>query len=209
MKKSFILSIIMLIVTSLAVLGATYAWFLNSKAIENVAFESGSVQYVLTGALKDPSTSGYIIPGEELVIQDNAIGVENYSSIESQLRVKIAYQLDGQDVTVFTNENTNTSSTIASVIGVIDDQFIYNEVDGYWYYFYQVENPIIPAYDELELLLEIEIIHNLMINGNVTGSAFQAKDFAVTIIFEAKQQKNVNWEDIEWDVLTTTLIENE
>ena len=208
MKKSFIVSIIMLIVASLAVLGATYGWFLSSKAIENVTFDSGSIQYVLTGALKDSSTSGYVIPGEELVIQDNAIGVENYSSIASQLRIKIAYQLEGQAVTVFTNENTNTSSTIASVIGVIDDQFIYNEVDGYWYYFYEEENPIIPAYDELALLLEIEIIHNLMINGHVTGSAFQAKDFAVTIIFEAKQQKNVNWEDIEWDVLATTLIEN-
>jgi hypothetical protein len=40
----------------------------------------------------------------------------------------------------------------------------------------------------------------------VIGTPFQAKDFAVTIIFEAKQKKNVDWEDIEWDVLATTLI---
>lgn len=208
MKKSFIISVVMLIVASLAVLGATYGWFISSKAIDNIAFESGSIQYVLTGALKDSSTSGYIIPGEELVVQEGAIGVENYSSIESQLRVKIAYQLEGEAVTVFTDEHVNASSTIASVIGVIDSQFTYNILDGYWYYFYEVGNTIIPAYDELSSILEIEIIHSLVVNGHVTGSIFRAKDFAVTIIFEAKQKKNVDWEDIEWDVLATTLIEN-
>jgi len=77
----------MLIATSLAVLGAAYGWFISSKAIENVTFDSGSIQYVLIGSLKDSSTSGVMIPGEELVVQDSAIGVENYSSIESQLRV--------------------------------------------------------------------------------------------------------------------------
>ena len=208
MKKSFILSIIMLIATSLAVLGAAYGWFISSKAIENVTFDSGSIQYVLIGSLKDSSTSGVMIPGEELVVQDSAIGVENYSSIESQLRVKIAYQLEGEDVVVFTDDNTNLSSTTASIVGVIGEQFTYNAVDGYWYYYYEVGNMTIPAYDEVSSILEIEIIHSLMINGHVTGSPFQAKDFAVTIIFEAKQKKNVEWEDIEWDVLATTLIEN-
>ena len=206
MRKNLILSVIMLIVTCFAVLGATYAWFASSKTIDEVTFDSGSIQYVLTGSLEDASVLEVILPGEELVVQDRAIGVENYSTIESQLRVKIAYQMEGGAVVVFTDDNTDLSSTTASVIGVIDDQFTYNEDDGYWYYYYEVGETTIPAYDELSSILEIEIIHSLKVNGHVIGTPFQAKDFAVTIIFEAKQKKNVDWEDIDWDLLATTLI---
>ncbi|MDD3171363.1 MAG: hypothetical protein PHO86_03480 [Bacilli bacterium] len=208
MKKSFIFSIIMLLVACIAVLGATYGWFVASRATENVTFETGSVHYVLTGGLKDSSTLGNVIPGQELVIEDSPIGIENYSSIESQLRVKIAYQFEDGEVITFTSENTNTSSVDVQVLGVVGDNFIYNEIDGYWYYYYGVENPVIPAYDELESILTIEIISSLYTNGNVTGSNLMTKKIGLVIIFEAKQKKNVSWEDIEWDVLSTTLIEN-
>lgn len=206
MKRKFILSTVLLIVVSFAVLGATYSWFISSKAIDNVTFETGSIQYVLTGNLKDPLSSEYIIPGEELV--DNTIGVENYSSIESQLRIKIAYQLEGGTVTTFVSENTNGASTTASLIGVIDSKFTYNATDDYWYYFYEVGNAVIPPNDELALLLEVAIISSLYANGNVVGSTLKTKKLGVTIIFEAKQKKNVSWEDTEWAILATTLIEN-
>lgn len=201
--KRIIFIIISLIMIIVMLTSSTLAWFVFTRETGRVIYRSGEVNYIMYGKMIETVEDDIIIPGEELI--SSTIGIQSVSNIKTQLRLKISYQIEGGQISIFTASNNDPSSTTADLIGIIDPKFTYNEIDGYWYYIYSNGNTVIPETTDDPLL--INIISSFKYNGNVYGTSAAQKKVAIHISFEAKQSDNVNWDDITWDTLTNIIIE--
>ena len=133
MKKRVIVSMIslILILSSLVMLGITYGWLADVIDIGSGTISVGDLRYTENGEFVSNGT--IIHPNEEL-IQTN-IDLTNSSPITSQLRVKITYTKitnPGGVGLVIENDYIYTDDPSEHITVVFDSSFTYDT--GYWYY---------------------------------------------------------------------------
>src|SRR6056297_3858780 len=101
--RRFTMSIIMVAVAFLLAASATYAWVaIHMTASEVGYYESGEIAYTIQGTFIP--ADDVFAPSENLLTQ--TIAVNNQSSIETELRMKIDYTRIYKD----TNENIITET---------------------------------------------------------------------------------------------------
>ncbi len=207
-SKKPLLLLLLLAVAAISLVTATYAWFVTVERTGTITLIAGEIKYELD-PLSDyliTSENELIIPGEELMTQENGANREyqlkNLSSIDTELRIQIfASYRDGTE----TRKVEFTGSPSDLLIGEMSKNgenplWEYRAVDGvgYWYYLTGEgdagKNKIVVPDPETGAL--INVFTSLMFNGDTTGSDFATKDVVVTIYLQAKQYDFVAWENI-------------
>lgn len=191
MKKYKLLVLLLVLCMIVCIFaGTSYAWFVKVKRTGAVYFKTGEVEYSISNSnFKDNMISNqeYIIPGQDLVIENKIITITNSSSISSGLRVFIKVTVNGKDYVVTDDEN-------GDIISIFNSSWKYNSTDYCWYS-YDGENE--KMYEpNLSGSYEIELFESLVLNGAKFGNTVAAKNVYVTIIFQGKQYEYANWGEV-------------
>jgi len=191
-KASFplTLSIIFLLGSTFLFVGLTFGWFAKAVVIPKGSLSSGDITYTMTGELVDNTV--VIVPGFEL-IQDTYY-LTNFSSVESQLRVRVAYWAYVREGLSVVPQELNYTNTSADFIAVVFGPNF--EQDGNnWYY---TDDPLISGPDyviEAEEVV-IELLSSIIYDGTLTGIDFASQSIYLKIIVEVKQASNVSWSEL-------------
>lgn len=187
-RKSLILSLasLVLIVTSLIMLGVTYGWGADLVNLGNGTISVGDLRYTQTGSFV---TDGTIVhPMEELI--DTNISIDNQSSIESQLRVKITYTKITNptgDSLVIEEDYVYTDDTSEHISVIFDSAFTYDS--GYWYS--NGTTGVLSANSG-----NLAIISSIIYDGENTNIDYVGQDVAISVTIEVKQNDNVTWTEL-------------
>lgn len=179
-QKTIIFSVASLVIAliSLAMIGISYGWFTHQVTLSSGEIASGDLRYTQTGAFI--SSSGVIVPGEELILTD--FEVTNNSTITSQLRFIISYTRVTSPVLT---ETIYYSGSVDDHISVTKNaSFVY--ASNYWYY--TASDYEIAAASGL-----MSVITSLYYDGYKTGIDYIGVVLTITITIEVKQADNVNW----------------
>lgn len=195
MRKRLLLPLtsLLLIITSLIILGITYGWFADIIDFGPGVISVGDLRYSENGAFIADGT--VIYPGLELV--DTSIEVTNQSPIESQLRVQVTYTRitnPGGAGLVFEENYIYTDATTEHISVVFDSTFVYDT--NYWYL--NGTSSTIAANSGL-----ISLISSVMYDGENTNIDYVEQSVAVSVTIEVKQDDNVTWAElVGYDFLT-------
>lgn len=192
-NKKIRLLCLMLLLFTVIFTSTTYAWMISVKNIPSISFGTSVLKYQLQGAFND---SSYIVPGEELITTPFVL--INSSTVPSELRVKITYEYvlnESPESELFTSLNLDSSSNKV-MMGVVDNKWKY--LSDYWYYEgVEVSSDgkyIIPASNVTPTTLDL--LSSLSYKGNKVGNDYQMNSLKVVLKFDAKQAKNVTWDEI-------------
>lgn len=193
MKKTsvhLILSLLFLISSIFISVGLTFGWFAKAVVIPKGSLSSGDITYTMTGQLVADTV--IIIPGLELV--EDTFYLTNYSSVDSQLRVRVAYWAYVREGLSVVPQELNYTNTSADFIAVVfGPKFQQN--GSYWYY---TDDPLIAGPDyiiEAEEVV-IELLSSIIYDGTLTGIDFASQSIYLKIIVEVKQARNVSWSEL-------------
>lgn len=190
-KAALYVSVASLFLTfvSFILIGVTYGWFLVTKSIPEIDISSGDLHYVIGGDFIANNT--VIVPGQELLV--SPLTIENLSSVDTQMRVRIEYQAYvrvGETVTptVLTYQDSLTDHLI------VDFASGYVHSGGYWYY---TVSPT-PATDYVFLAESgvLGMIDSITYDGWFTGSDYFAEAVFVHVYIQVKQADGVTWVDL-------------
>jgi hypothetical protein len=181
---------VILILISLFFVGLTYAWFAKTVVVPRGEISLGDITYVLDGAFIADDT--LVVPGQELI--STPYTLDNNSSIDSQIRMKISYLgyvWDG--VNVVPEELVYVSS---------EDDFLFVTVGAGWVvtgdYWYFTDDPLIlgPDYVLPPETGLFTLLSSVYLNGETTNIDFADETFWIRISVEVKQSDNVTWSEL-------------
>ena len=173
MKKVLYSSILIVIIVFVMSLTAKTikAWLQDTQTTEEVSFTLGKVEYSWAGDLND----GPVVPGQNII--DSPFTLSNFSTIDSELRVKLSCDL----------QNINTCN-LFSEIGLGDNWVLKD--DGYFYYLNNENTKIAPD-NKI-----ITVLESLVLDGNVVNNSYADMHIGLSLHFEAKQADYVTWEEL-------------
>lgn len=168
-KILFSLSLVILLVSLITI----YALLQDSDEKGPIKYELGTLEYVVSGEIKD----NYLYPGINLVTENYTI--VNNSNIQTEIRIKLRFYLK-------------------DVWYEVEDFLDFVEIDGFdfnstlWtkeadYFYYN---------DDLVGGENITLFTKLILDGYVVKNNFKSEDFKIELVFHAKQKDNVGWEDL-------------
>jgi hypothetical protein len=192
MKPKNIISLLTysIIFISILIIGVTFAWFAKTIVVPKGEISVGDITYVLDGAFIADDT--LVVPGQELI--STPYTLDNNSSIDSQIRMKISYLgyvWDG--VNVVPEELVYVSS---------EDDFLFVTVGVGWVvtgdYWYFTDDPLIlgPDYVLPPETGLFTLLSSVYLNGETTNIDFADETFWVRITVEVKQADNVTWSEL-------------
>lgn len=136
--------------------------------------------------------------------------LKNYSTIDSQVRIKIEYTYynSSSDPTASSAVYQGASSEKLQVNFPTGLTYSYNSSDGYWYC--SISDGVIPAINSedstgttdetttsvLSEYEEVVLIEDMYYKGDMHDKTYEGKEVSVTITLQAKQAYYVDWEDI-------------
>jgi hypothetical protein len=180
----------LLFLTSVIIVGYTFAWFAKTLLVPKGEISVGDITYSLTGAFIADDT--LIVPGQELI--QTPFVLNNNSSVESQIRMKITYLgYVWNGVEVVAEEQVYVSSEDDFLFVTVGSGFV---VTGdYWYY---TDDPLVLGPD---YILDPEtgiftLLSSVYLNGATTNIDFADKDVWIRITVEVKQADNVTWSEL-------------
>ncbi len=213
-----ILSAVLLV--GLAGANGAYAWFALSSggslggAGGKHSLSTGNVGYMLTGDFTADFDSSKIVPEDELLVSfdeeqnaadiakvseypDCKMFIENTSSIDTQLRIKVVYGYGDEAEKVFDNSE-------ASPLTVeLTDPSLWSYNGGYIYYGAFDEtaqsSEVIPAFEAAEGATPavIPLFDSIRYSGaNTENDMISGKTLNVKVIFEARQSEYVDWTQV-------------
>lgn len=159
--------IIMLIISTLLLITATtavvFAWLVDIKKTNKIVLESGQVKYLFSG----DTVSGLVVPGQNLVQDDNPYQLVNQSTVESQLRIQLTITFAGVEV-----DYDGVGDDRVSVSFGLGTGFV-KESDGFYYYGgltgYLATTDTDPIIIVDEIILDGVTVHN-----NYSGKLFKS-----------------------------------
>ena len=185
--KSFkvIKSMMLMALLFIFAISVTYAWISYSDRIDGGGISTGELNYTYQGSFVENGT--VIVPGQELIV--NAFVVDNQSTIDSQLRLKIIYTLVEETASqkVYKNESTDD-------LAVVFDQTLVL-VDDYWYY---------PSFDDaITTTGSIALVSSLMYDGFKASNEYRDQVISIGLVIQVKQADFVSWNDLATINFTT------
>ncbi len=193
--RIIVVSSLLLIMGSLAVLGITYGWIALGTGYTSNVINVGDLRYTLSGSFITDDTT--IVPNDELV--NNAFTINNQSPIDSQLRLKITYTritnaggipIPETDYVFKNDSEDHLAVNFTSTFTFSDGDAIPDEHDDDYWYYITPDNVILAASGSIPLL------DSLYYDGNETSIDYNQQDIAVKITIEVKQSGNVTWEEL-------------
>ncbi len=190
-KRRLSASLLLLVIAFLLAASATYAWVaLHFTANEDGYFESGEIAYGYEGAFI-PSDEVFV-PSENLLRQ--TIRVNNQSSIETNLRMKISYTRIYVDVSEQVITETVVYKDLSSdPIDPVNDDHIninfataVNRVGDY----YLVNNAFSPNSGLQSLILSIAY------DGDYVNNQYASQIIQLSIVIDVRQSDEVTWSEL-------------
>lgn len=198
------------LVLSLAVLfgvaayNGTQAWFATGTA-KHQYINSGKMNYLLTGSLIKLEGDAEVLPGLELVEED--LVLENYSNIDTQLRIIIKYTYFNESGEL-TEAEYNGNDDPDGMLEVSLAPEWQKDSDGYYYYGGK-DNVISPEAEDTtavntlndtlpdnEAMKKINLIASMKYSGPKTTIKNSGKIVNVSVLIESKQADYVTWEQL-------------
>lgn len=190
-KRRVSVSLLLLLAAFLLAASASYAWVaLHFAADEDGYFESGEIAYGYEGAFI-PSDEVFV-PSENLLRQ--TIRVNNQSSIETNLRMKISYTriyVDGSEQ-VITETVVYKDHSSDPVDPVNDDHIDINFATAVTRVgdHYLVNNPFSPNSGLRSLILSISY------DGEYVNNQYASQIIEVSIVIDVRQADEVTWSEL-------------
>lgn len=179
MKKLLtIKSLGLLVLILILSIGVTYAWIIHFQEINGSTVHAGEINYDYSGAFINETE--IIYPGLNLI--DQTISVNNQSTINTQLRLKIDYTYIGESVYTKTYINEVDDDLIVG----FSESFI-NDGD-YWYYH---SDEYVIDYTGV-----FNLISNLAYDGNSSSNEYANQSIQIEVLIQVKQADHVAWEDL-------------
>lgn len=150
------------------------AWLQDIQVTNEMSFSVGEVSYTLTGEMIDTP----VVPGQNLIMSPYQLN--NYSTINSELRVKLTLTATGTDV-------SNLFSEI-----LLTNNWIYNNEDDYYYYYVGPRDSTKVTTDQVN----ITVLEKLVLDGEVVNNSYANTKVTIGLCFEAKQFEYVTWEEL-------------
>jgi hypothetical protein len=185
------MSIILVAVAFLLTASATYAWVaIHMTASEVGYYESGEIAYTIEGSFI--ASDDFFAPSENLLTQ--TIAVNNESSIETALRIKISYTR----IYVDTSEQLITETTVfrdqsSDPIDLANDDHItvnfgssVHRVGDY----YLLNTSLAPDSGYRALIL------SLFYDGDYAGNQYTSQNIQVTVVVEVRQADGLTWSEM-------------
>lgn len=200
-KKIILLCLSLALVVGLALPECSYAWFAEGVGAGGSGtshnFHTGKVGMSLTGDFKDELNSdgrAAIIPEDNLL--DGTLTLTNYSTVDTQLRVKVTYNY--LDSTVLTALAAAADDDPLSV--TFDEPNDWTYSNGYWYYG-GTSGTVTPRQgnqtDVINAISDIRFSGEYSEDKEADGSSsFAGNDITVTVTFEVKQADFVTWSQL-------------
>ena len=179
-KNNLKKSIIILIFAVLIMVSSTFAWVNYVLNLPPGSASVGEIDYTINGnfiAANDP-----IYPGKNLV--DQGFALNNESTIDTELRLKISYTriIDS----VVTNGVIYTNDVSDHLIVDFAISFVYGD-DDFWYY--QDQTTFFP-----EGL--VTIIDTITYDGDYVSNNYSEENITISVLIQVKQAENVTWQDL-------------
>lgn len=204
--KTLILLLILCMVVCIFA-GTTYAWFVKVKRTGAVYFKTGEVEYSIDseGFDNNFTKKQYVVPGDDLVLEDEYLYFVNHSSISSSVRILFRAVINGTPY-VIGEENNGLIYTMMSA----ENNYKWEFNNGYWYYKNYTQNSE-GAYEYTEFIpqiavgstgAEMPVCESIILDGAVFGNSIATEDIVIEIYFQAKQADYADWASIG-DVKTT------
>ncbi len=227
--KNKIICLVLSLVLIGGLMGANgaYAWFVSSSggssggAGGHHLLTTGNVGYKLTGDFTADFDSNIIVPEDELLAPfteetsiakisaypDCKLFLENTSSIDTQLRIKIEYGYGFTEEGKIKTEIYDHSKASESPLTVkLTNETLWSSDGGYLYYgTYNAEtksSAVIPAYvagdgETAAAPQLIPLFDSIRYSGeNTESSQISGKTLNVKVIFEVRQSDFVSWETV-------------
>lgn len=200
-KKIILLCLSLALVVGLALPECSYAWFADGIGAGGNGtshnFHTGKVGMTLTGDFKDDFNAdnrATLLPEDNLL--DGTLTLTNYSTVDTQLRVKVTYNYIGNTVLTALDEAADNDPLSVT----FDDPSDWTYSSGYWYYG-GTSGTVGPRQgDQTD---EIDTISDIRFSGEHTedkeadgSSSFAGNGITVTVTFEVKQADYVTWSQL-------------
>ncbi len=208
MKKRIIAVIASLaVVIGLMSSQSSYAWFVTSvKRAQNINI--AVVNYDSETELLGTDEADFygracILPGQNLVLvndKDAKLTMNNNSSIDTQIRVKIEYTSysSGSAKTV-TYSGSGEDDLVVEFVNPSQWLPYDNGMDGTYFYYVGPDNKsakltdIDNVYSITPSVPSVDIVKSVSYRENIDTSLYTGNEVTVNIIFEAKQADYVGW----------------
>jgi len=181
-KKSIIKSVLIIIVIIVLSVTATLAWTSYSGMAAGGSVNVGGLTYTVNGEMLDDETM--INPHKELILED--ITVNNQSSINSQLRLKIEYTIieDG-----LTEQKIYQNAPDDDLVVHFDTDFTFDPLDNFWYYLDKASSLAASSGPTA-------LINSMYYDGFSASNEYIGAPIYISILIQVKQTDNVTWEDL-------------
>lgn len=182
------------------------AWLTDTKSTEPAVMIVGDIEYEWLGEITEDTP---IVPGQELVGQTFAL--KNTSTVTSEIRVLMNIQVKKQDVgaeyidwlDAYSIDASNPIESPAKLFITFGSKWIKQAnaftrvVSGTTYNVHEYRyDEVVDPYDSANPADPIEVITSMILNGWTVGNEYENAEFKVTLVFEAKQEEYVTWEQL-------------
>lgn len=238
-KRVLCIALSLSLLACLVAVKGTFAWISFEDETKSHMLDIGRLKYDLIGELNsnyhNASGKALIVPGDNLIVvpvveeeeesstsgettqapsvryQKSPLILKNFSTIDTQVRLKIEYTYYNSTVQEIPSEAIYQGAASEKLEVIFGDtlNYTYESTDGYWYI--STQSDIIPAVgseeetgtttdetttseqNDYENIVLIESIHY---KGSEYDKTYEGKEVSVTITLQAKQAYYVDWEDI-------------
>ncbi|HZJ77874.1 MAG TPA: hypothetical protein VFD52_03630 [Clostridia bacterium] len=232
-KRALCILLSISVLACLATVKGTFAWISFSDEVKSHTIEIGQLKYELIGDLgsnyKNSNGKHLIVPGENLIVvpvedessttaqsteptayEHSPLILRNYSTVDTQLRIKINYT-PVPDVMVYKLAYQKAGSDKIEVIFPA----VYTFSGDFWYYNTKTGSNLIPAVNPplvtstqetttgetttataepaQEWYEDIVIIRDIHYKGGEFDETVEGKEVSVTITIEVKQADYIDW----------------
>lgn len=210
--RRLVLALVLIVSLFVSTLTVTYAWFVEVKRTRPVYFKVGEIEYEYTSQNINDSfvDDTIIVPGMDLIVENESVAVYNKSTISSELRILIdvSYTIKGTNYRHIIGDVSDDSGgkrLLYEMATAKDDElwkWDYGD-DGFWYFYETDDSSILPYVDPGGNAREIKILDSLKLNGDYFGNDVSAKNIVIKFTFQAKQSSYAEWNDVQWKELGT------
>lgn len=182
------------------------AWLTDTKETGPLTMTVGDIEYEWLGEITEDTP---IVPGQELVKE--AFALKNTSTVTSEIRVLMNIQVKKQDaeaeyidwLDAYSSDASNPIASLAKLFITFGSNWTKQEnastrvVDETTYNVHEYRyDAVVDPYDSVNPADSIEFITSMILNGWTVGNEYENAQFKVILVFEAKQEEYVTWEQL-------------
>lgn len=172
MKKTTLMSLLIVSLVALLAVGGTLAWFTDKAEVTN-KFTAGTLDIVIDNKYTDFNNWN---PGDVI---NKSINVKNQGSKDAYVRVKLTKEWGSYDGDVFTSSDLLDTDNV--ILGLNEE---WMKVGDFYYY-----KGVLSAGKEVLLLSSVTL------DGPQTDNAYQGMVFRITVEADAVQASNHAYQD--------------